>query len=224
MNDVNGTLAESDSENDEDFTPDEEEAHDLATELAEIYNDVPESSEAATSAERTTNLDGVEENPGRLTRSRQAKRRLGIQGAPMLKLVDENGMPYPGQYHNPLLDLFGNDEPGRSSQNAIMQSKTKPILSRGRRDGNAIHVYQENPERLSRRSSSASMKSVRFEDVDSTTPATIRDVENSDRSELEDHESGNEVVLDLDESDKENSEPHFEAYEPSAVSLPAPNQ
>lgn len=221
---MNGTLADSDSENDEDFALDEGEMHDLTTELAEIYNDMPDSNVAATSTERTTNLDGVEEIPVRLTRSRQAKRGLGIQGASMLELVDENGRPYPGQYNNPLLDLFDNDEPPQSSQSEIAHSKMKPILNRSRRDGNAIHVYQENPEHLSRRSSSASMKSVRFEDADSPTPATIRDVENTDRSEVEDLESGNEVVLDLDESDKENSEPHFEAYEQSAVSLPALNE
>lgn len=219
-NGVDSTMAESDSENDENFSLDEGELNDLTTELADIYNDEPENSLAAAFAERTTNLDGIEEIPGRLTRSRQAKQGLGIQNSAMLELVDENGRPYPEEYSNPLLDLFENDDPPQSNQSRIARDKIKPILNHRRQDENAIQVYQENPDPPSRRSSIASMKNVRFEDAESTTPAIIRDIDNAEHSEDEDLESGS----GMDESDKENSEPQIEAYEPSAVSLPVLNQ
>lgn len=209
---------DSDEEDDGDFSPDEDKENNHSTKLQDIYNDlVEDSARDITNTERTTNLDGVEEPPGRLTRSQKAKRGLGLQGAAMLELVDDNGRPYPGEYNNPLLDLFGKDELPHSNQK---KRKRKQKRHHHGKSKAAVEVYEGNPERVSRRSSSASMKSVRFEDPDSNTPATIRGLETMNRTNHQDFEPAIDIAVDRDESDKENSRPHFEAYQPSAVSLP----
>lgn len=212
---------DSDQEDDGDFSPDEDKENDLSSELQDIYNDVEEDSARAISdTERATNLDGVEEPPGRLTRSQNAKRGLGLQGAAMLELVDENGRPYPGEYNNPLLDLFGQDELPHSNHDTTKHKNNNQKLHHHGKSKAAVQVYQENPERVSRRSSIVSIKSVRFEDPDSNTPATIRGLETMNHINHQDFEPGIDIAVDHDESDKENSQPHFEAYQPSAVSLP----
>ena len=203
----------SDEEDDRDFTPDEDKENGLDTELQDIYNALGDDSARALTTERTTDVNGLEEPPGRLTRAQKAKRGLGLQGAAMLELVDENGRPYPGEYNNPLLDQFGKDEPAHSNHKITKRKKNKQNIHHRHGKGQAAeHVYQGNPERVSRRSSSASMKSVRFEDPDSTTPATIR-------VNHQGFEPAIDIAVDPDESDKENSQPQFEAYQPNVVSL-----
>lgn len=206
-----------DEEDDEDFSPDEDKENDLSTELQDIYNDALDDSAGDMLTERTTNLDGVEEPSSRLTRSQSAKRGLGLQGAAMLELVDENGRPYPEEYNNPLLDLFSKDE---VHHNTTKHKRIKEKLNHRGKSKATIQVCQEEPERVSRRSSSASMKSVRFEDPNSNTPATIRDFETMNRINQQGFEPAIDIAIDPDESDKENSQPHFEAYLPGAVSLP----
>lgn len=204
---------DSDEEDDRDFTPDEDKENGLDTELQDIFNDLEDDSARALNTERTTNVNGLEEPPGRLTRAQKAKRGLGLQGAAMLELVDENGRPYPREYNNPLLDQFGKDEPARSNHKITKRKKNKQNIHHHHgRSQAAEHVYQGNAERVSRRSSSASMKSVRFEDQDSTTPATIR-------VNHQGFEPVINIAVDPDESDKENSQPQFEAYQPNVVSL-----
>lgn len=209
---------DSDEEDDGDFSPDEDKENNHSTELQDIYNDsVEDSARDISNTERTTNLDGAKEPPGRLTRSQKAKRGLGLQGAAMLELVDDNGRPYPGEYNNPLLDLFGKDELPQSNPKTTKRKQKPHRHGKGKA---AVQVYEGNPERVSRRSSSASMKSVRFEDPDSNTPATIRGLETMNRINHPDFEPAIDIAVDRDESDKENSRPQFEAYQPSAVSLP----
>lgn len=215
FNDVDPPL-DSDEEDDGDFSPDDDKENDLSTEIQDIYKDALDDNTGAMSTERTTNLDGVEEPPGRLTRSQKAKRGLGLQDEAMLELVDENGRPYPGEYNNPLLDLFGGDELPRSSHSAMKRKKNTEKLNHRGNGKSAAQVYQGGPERVSRRSSSASMKSVRFEDPDSNTPATIRGFETMSCINHKDFEPAIDIAVDPDESDKENSQPHFEAYQPSA--------
>ncbi|MCJ1423827.1 hypothetical protein MMC29_001712 [Sticta canariensis] len=208
LNDEDHSL-DSDEEDDRDFTPDEDKENALDTELQDIYNDLGDDSARALTTEITTNVNGLEEPPGRLTRAQKAKRGLGLQGAAMLELVDENGRPYPGEYNNPLLDQFGKDEPAHLNHEITKRKKNKQNIHHRHGKGQAAeHVYQGTPERASRRSSSASMKSVRFEDPDSTTPATIR-------VNHQGFEPAIDIAVDPDESDKENSQPQFEAYQPN---------
>lgn len=219
LNDEDHSL-DSDEEDDGDFSLDEDKENNLSTELQDIYNDVVDDSPMAIFTERTTNLDGVEEPPGRLTRSQKTKRGLGLQGAAMLELVDENGRPYPGEYKNPLLDLFGKDELLHSDHNTTKRKKTKRTLHPHGKGKAVVQVYQGNPERVSRRSSRTSLKSVQIEDPDSNTPATIRGLETVNRMKHQRFEPAIDIAIDPDESDKENSQPQFETYQPSAVSLP----
>lgn len=219
LNDDEHSL-DSDEEDDGDFSPDEDKENNVSVELHDIYNDAVDDSVRAISTESTTNLDGLEEPPRRLTRSQKAKRGLGLQGAAMLELVDENGRPYPREYNNPLLDFFDKDEMPHSNLNSTQLKKYKLKLHHHDKGKSAIQVLQGNSERVRRRSSSTSTKSVRFEDSNSNTPATIRCLETTNRIDHHYFEPAIDIARDPDESDKENSQPQFEAHRPSAVSLP----
>ena len=65
---------------------------------------------------------------------------------------------------------------------------------------------------MSRRDSASSNRSVRFEDAERATPATIRESEDSKEADDGDFELG-----EVDESDKENAEPLVEETESSDV-------
>lgn len=90
-----------------------EEEEDLAGELRDLQRDLDSDTKGDDMAntETTMELDGPEELSGVITRSRGVKRGLGLQGPALLQLLDVNGRPYPGGYSNPLLDLYGGDEP-----------------------------------------------------------------------------------------------------------------
>lgn len=216
--DIDNNLTESGSEDDDEFLPDEEGDIKLSAELEDICNDKTENGGSPVFVERTIDLDGLEEAPGRLTRSRQANRRgLGLQGEVMLKLVDENGRPYPAEYNNPLLDLFRKDEPAIPTQLSSKRKRSRSTPKFCGQENTAQNIYKSKPDCVNRRSSSSSHKNARHEDADSTTPATIREIEDTDSSD-DDFEPTRDFVLGLEDSDKENSQPHGN-IELSVVSL-----
>ncbi|KAL8777718.1 MAG: hypothetical protein Q9213_007733 [Squamulea squamosa] len=138
----------------------------------------------------------------------QKSRGLGL--IPSSLLMDENGIPYPETYDNPLLDMFADDESvGRAASRARMESGElgsdirKHRRHRSRAKGK-IHKAD------SRRSSGVSGQSVHFNEQELDTPATIR-LESSDDSGDDDFEPSDDAGLEENESDKENATPGSQA-------------
>lgn len=218
-------FTEEDSE-DDDYSAVGDEKDDLSIELEDlrndIYNDTNRETEIATQDnERMLDLSRIEEVPPRSQKSRKPRRGLGLKGTAMLKLLDENGRPYPREYCNPLLDFYDQAEPVQKADgSAIMQPNRKRKSPRNRKTNLDAEVFVDTPGRLSRRSSSASVKGVRFENIDINTPVTIREFEDSDQSNDGDFEPDGNMDIDTNGSDKENSQPQLEVDEQTLVSVP----
>ena len=137
--------------------------------------------------ERTADSAGVE--GAIFTRSRKNNAGLGLS------------LPYYGPYYNPLLDQYSQYDPVDVVSPAIddeyPSDQQAKFLTRSKRNRLAAEV-----ERSQRRISSGSSKSVRFEDEEIATPATVR------LSELsEDEDDSDFEPREDDESDKENTQP-----------------
>ena len=138
-----------------------------------------------------------------------------LKGLGLLRLLDENGQPFVGQYDNPLLDEYGQDEPFplyRGFRTRKRSAKNYAIGS----IKSAKHGVQDSsasPERVNRRGSAGSNKSVHFEDAEPATPVTIHESEDSDEEHDDDFEPE-----EIDESDKENAEPPAQEANPDDVS------
>ena len=155
---------------------------------------------------------GAQAPPEHLGRSRRKTRSQSTpEGLGLLKLVDEDGRPFPGIYSNPLLDVYSQDEPSQRIS-ALKVRKRGQMQSRqflkSRIKGNA-QDSSVTPESPGRRDSSGSNKSVRFEDVEQATPVTIRESEDSD-----DEDDGDFEPDETDESDKENADPQANGKNP----------
>lgn len=214
------------SATDDDYSPDDEETDELFMELKDLRNDEVRNTgeahfEVAEDPEIRSSPIGAIVSPRRLTRSRKAG-GLCIEGEEMLKLVDENGRPYPGEYNNPLLDLYlyGDGEPRPRPDT----HETKPNKRRRTSSlrGNVERATEESniePERVKRRNPKSSRKGVRFQDANLETPATVQELEESEQSGYEDFQPSSDMTPSQHESDKENSEPRYEAIELKAVSM-----
>ena len=218
-----------DSDVDEDYSPDEEEIGDLSVELKDLRNDgfnnTEEDQVVAESTEVSLNQVGAVASPRRSTRSRKAG-GLGLGGEGMLKLVDENGRPYPGEYDNPLLDLYlyGVDETQTRLQSRPDMHKAKPGKPKrtsGLRPKFETTTKEVNmaPELVDRGISNPGWKGVRFQDAHLETPATVRDLQDSDQSGYEDFQPSSDMTPSQYGSDKENSEPRYEVADSSVVSM-----
>ena len=191
------------SDDDEDFAPDDEEEDNLGAELGDLQN----------SFDDTANThDGINQDDmqsQRTTRSRRSPKGLGL-----LQLLDGDGRPFAGQYHNPLLDLYGQDDtPNRQSEIRVRKRGTTDLTQNS--SGNIRSILRDSsasPQRVSRRDSAGSNRSVRFENAESATPATIRECEESEDTDDSNFEPG-----EVDESDKENSQPQNQETESSDV-------
>ena len=128
------------------------------------------------------------------------------QGLGLLKLVDENGHPFVGEYNNPLLDIYGSIDPTLSptvvSKKRRSRNHDQSVVEDAGK-GLSIQRSSEKARRASRRDSDTSVKSVHFEEGELPTPATIRESQSSDDGEDDD----DFVPSEIDESDKENAEP-----------------
>ncbi len=195
FDDADEATAGDESDDGEDFAPDDDE--DLNAELNDLQNDLNDNGNEEGDVSAGATALGK-----RITRSRRSPKGLGL-----LKLIDENGTPFIGQYENPLLDMYAEEEPF-PTQPPLKVRKRNSMRSAQRARGNAHTEAPESsasPKRISRRSSTGSTRSVHFEDAEPATPATIREYEASDEDEDDDFE-----LADVDESDKENAEPQAE--------------
>ena len=194
--------ADENSDDDEDFTLDDK-AEDLGAELGDLHDDIS----SAADADDDINQDYAQ--PQRITRSRRSPKGLGL-----LQLLDDDGRPFPGQYSNPLLDLYGQDEAssGQSEIRLRKRGTTDLTQTSSKNIKGILRDSSVSPQRVSRRDSAGSNKSVRFENAESETPATIRESEDS-----EDADDGDFELGEADESDKENAEPHGGETESSDV-------
>ena len=188
------------SHHEADFAPGDEEEDDLSAEIEDLQNDIGGGADVD---ERVS--------PDDVQRQRTARSRRSPKGLGLLQLVDESGKPFAGQYSNPLLDIYGQDEAPNSRPKirvrkrgtGISGPKSSEMIRSILRDSSA------SPQRTIRRDSAGSGRSVRFEGAESATPATIQ--------ESEDSEDGNFELDKVDESDKENAEPQVEETESSDV-------
>ena len=200
FDDVNEATTGDQSDDDGDFAPDDEEEEDLDDELEDLQNDI------GTSAD-VVRTDIVQSQ-------RNARSRRSPQGLGLLQLLDENGRPYIGQYNNPLLDFYGQDEVSRK-QPEIRVRKRGTADSTQKSSESIRGILRDSsasPQDFSRRDSAGSNRSVRFENADSVTPATVRESEDSENADDDDFELG-----EVEESDKENAEPLIEESESSDV-------
>ena len=201
------TVGDGSDDDDEDFAPDDEDDEALHAELNDLQRDL---NVVVNEGEDETVRD-VQSKHKANTRSRQAARGLGL-----LALVDENGHPFPGEYENPLLDRYNQDEPSpkvpvlrvRKRGSAEVAQSNGEHASRGAQESSASSA------RISRRSSAGSNKSVRFDDAEAETPATVREFEDSDEDDDSDFENA-----EVNESDKENAEPRADESDTSDVSM-----
>ena len=214
--------SQDDSEEDEEYDPDEdqdaldEELKDLSEELQALVNE--DEQQYLDITERVPHLDGVGEIRGRLNRSRRNTRGLGLGGDNILQLTDENGRRYPGDYYNPLLDYYDQDDlvlDKHAGKKQIRRKKQAQLpLTGDLTIGIPVSTRRVNRRR---RSSSASTKNVRFEDRESRSPTTIPEHEDMDGSEDEDFQPDGLVDSASDGSDKENAKPDMVDSESSEV-------
>lgn len=220
------SLVEDSGVDDDDYSPDEEEKDDLSMELKDLRNDTVGNHIAVSEGtEIPLNQAGVAAAPRRSARSRKSG-GLGLEGEDMLKLVDENGRPYPGEYDNPLLDLYlyGYDEtrPQRQSRPDIRKMEpSKKRCTLDLRQNVEIVTKESNmqSECEDRGPSDPAWKGVRFQEVHLETPVTVRDLQSSDQSDRENFSPSSNMTTTHDGSDKENSEPRYELAESGAVSM-----
>lgn len=184
-----------------DFAPDDEEEDDLGAEIEDLQNDIGGGADAD---EGVSPDDG---QPQRTARSRRSPKGLGL-----LQLLDEDGKPFAGQYSNPLLDIYGQDEPPNSRPKIRVSKRRTAKLGQNSSENirSILRDSSASPQRVSRWDSAGSGRSVRFESADSATPATIQESEDS-----EDADDGDFQLDEVDESDKENAEPQVEETESS---------
>ena len=194
-------------DDDEDFAPDDEEYKDLHAELNDLQRDF--------------NVD-VHEGKDGTVRDVQGKHkangwsRRAARGLGLLALVDENGRPFPGEYENPLLDKYNQDEPSPRVPALRVRKRrsAKTAQSNGEHASCGARESSASSARISRRSSAGSNKSVRFDDAEGETPATVREFEDSDEDDDSDFNDAG-----VNESDKENAEPRADESNTSDVSM-----
>ena len=203
FDDADDATAGNESDDEDDFAPDEEDEDDLGAELEDLQKDF----NGGADADEGVSQDDV--RPQRSTRSRTSPKGLGL-----LQLLDENGRPFVGQYNNPLLDLYGQDEAPCSQPEIKLRKRGTARVTQNSSENikSILRDSSASPQRVSRRDSAGSNRSVRFEDAERATPATIRESEDSEEADDGDFELG-----EVDESDKENAEPLVEETESSDV-------
>lgn len=201
FDDADEATAGLESDDEEDFVPDEDE-EDLGAELEDLQNDLSAGADADHGG-----ADSIQ--PQRTTRSRRSPKGLGL-----LQLLDDNGRPFAGEYNNPLLDLYAQDEAPSSQRKIRARKRGTADLTRNF-SGNIKSILRDSsasPQSVSRRDSAGSNRSVRFENPELATPATIRESEDS-----EDADDGDFELAEVGESDKENAEPQSEETESNDV-------
>ncbi|KAL8721320.1 MAG: hypothetical protein Q9225_001980 [Loekoesia sp. 1 TL-2023] len=199
FNDDEASVADSDYSGDEGIASEDE---DLSAELNDIQNDLKPPRLEPTANGSAHNLNGAK-------RHRQ-KRATGLGLRASSFLVDENGIPYPAEYNNPFLDMLEDGEGAEDLSLAVPRKRQR--LDAGSRNHQKDRCGPVSKARSdgSRRNLGANGKSVRFEEAEFATPATVR-LGSSDDSESDDDfepsSDASSAAEEPDESDKENATP-----------------
>ena len=195
------------SDDEEDFAPNDEEDEDLGAELEDLQDDLNTGAE-----EGGMMVGNFQDQSTRAARARKSPKGLGL-----LQLLDDNGRPFAGQYQNPLLDTYGRDKPSHRQPAVKVRKRSHATLTQRARKTirNGTQESSASAELVSRRSSTGSKKSIRFEDEEAATPATVREFKDSDEADDGDFDE----LAEVDESDKENAEPQAEDINTSTVSI-----
>ena len=206
FDDADEATAGDESDDDDDFAPDDEDHEDLHAEL----NDLRRDSNVDVQGGENGTVGDAQSNSKSNAWSQRAARGLGL-----LALVDENGRPFPGEYENPLLDKYNQDEPSPRvpALRVRKRGSAKVAHSNGKHTSQGAQESSASSARISRRGSAGSNKSVRFDDAEVDTPATVREFEDSDE---DDSDFG---ITGINESDKENAEPWSDESDTSDVSM-----
>ena len=203
LNNGYGPMAQEDSDDLSELFPTDEYEEDWDAELEGLQDDMQ------VGAKEGANIAADNDGAGALRNSTR-RSRTSATGLGLLQLLDENGRPFVGEYHNPLLDEFEQDvlpssRPTNKRRNRSATSLQQGALKGARRgyDNDSANLASMSGQKsISRRNSACSNKSVRFDDAESATPATILESQGSDEEDDEDF-----APDDVDESDKENAEP-----------------
>ena len=184
-------------EDDDDFEPGDEES--LDEELKALHAD---------SEDQQATHNVVEGYSGAHIRTRSYE---SPQGLGLLSLYDHDGHILSGPYSNPLLDEYSQDQPSHLISALKVRKRGQRTLKQNSNRGvsNVLKDPSMTSEHAERRDSTSSNKSVRFEDQEDATPATIRVSEGTDDEDDDDYEPG-----EVDESDKENAPPRSQGEEP----------
>ena len=151
---------------------------------------------------------------GRTSTRRRTRSDKSAQGLGILPLIDDNGEPFVGQYSNPLLDRYSQYQPYNMTSALKVRKHHKPSGDQFTRSGMKGNLQDSSatPEPKGRRDSTGSNKSVRFEDQEVATPATVRESQVSDDQDDEDDDSDFEPN-EVNGSDKENAPPRLRSQE-----------
>ena len=189
-----------DGGDEEDYEMVDGDSETLTDELKDLDHDLHE-------AERSTDLDGAYKSPGPRTRSRKRRRiqGLGLHGEGIFEDGNGDGEDQPSLrgYHNPLLDQYYQDDPVIPPSKRIKRPNANPDLPSAL---STLRGKSTTGKQESRRSSSASTRSVHFVGDVLETPVTIREMDDTDESDDEDFKPDEDTSEQV-ESDKENVEP-----------------
>ncbi|MCJ1436226.1 hypothetical protein MMC27_005604 [Xylographa pallens] len=194
-----------DDANDGDYGVSEGEDMDLANELQDLNQELEDFDNGLRNSERTAISNGVTDHASIIPKSRKRRREegLGIYEKAPFDFLHSDEVQYVGEYHNPLLDQYYKDEPFLRRRTSAKQNASSKV----RGGGTVLEGKMSKSIPAGRRSSSTSLKSVRFEGEEFETPATVRQVSESDVDDDEDFEDDVGAATDSTESNKENVRP-----------------
>lgn len=178
----------------------------LVKELNDLEKEVEESGGRMDPVEAPIRSDGCNEVSYPLTRAltKRQQRGLGLEGDGIFNLLDDTGKLVTQAYHNPLLDQYYEDASISTIDMPVNQQNHGNSSVKRR----STHTRKSRKTQLlSRRSSTASSKSVRFQGDDIETPATVHGVD-----ETNEYVGGSSQPAEEEEpispgSNKENVEP-----------------
>ena len=207
-NDHEDQTVDSDDADDEDFEyqGEDEEPEDLAAEAGALLQDLQgigrDFMHIDASTREANGSDKEERRSKRLLATKHVPRGLGLQGSDLPQFWNDIATAYPGVYTNPVLEQYGedNDSSDRKAMRPEKHERGKEKLKARKKSMHATPSFQVKSLGRKRRGSSASGKSVRFEEAGLQTPATVLEAG-------ENEGSGGEFEPIDTESDKENTEP-----------------
>ena len=203
-NDADNEESDDDAD-DGDYGASEGEDLDLANELQDLDQELEEFERGSQNCKGPVISNGATEHASIVPKSRKRRREegLGIYEKAPLNASHSDETQYVGEYHNPLLDQYYTDEPIRPRRPSDKQNYTSKVPI----GGTVLEGQTSKSISASSRSSSASLKSVRFEGEKLETPATVRQASDSEAEDDEDFEGDVGVATDSTESNKENIQP-----------------